>query len=85
MLFRSRDGITDGLVCVFSTLEPCRRFSLRFTTGQPYVQSAKRKCLHLYYYFMDRDLGPIHVRVPTTRRRPVRKWAAASGGCMHMG
>ena len=42
-----RDGITDGLVCVFSTLEPCRTFSLRFTTGQPYVQSAKRKCLHL--------------------------------------
>lgn len=60
-----RDGIEDGLVCVFSTLEPCRTFSLRFTTGQPYVQSAKRKCLHLYYYFMDRDLGLIHVRVQT--------------------
>ena len=52
-----RDGIDEGLVCVFSALEPCRTFSLRFTTGQPYVQSAKRKCLHLYYYFMDRDLG----------------------------
>jgi len=29
------------------------------------VQSAKRKCLHLYYYFMDRDLGLLHVRVQT--------------------
>ena len=50
-----RDGIVEGLVCVFSALEPCRTFSLRFTTGQPCVQSAKRKCLHLYYYFIDRD------------------------------
>jgi hypothetical protein len=39
-----RDGIEEGLVCVFSALEPCRTFSLRFTTGQPYVQTAKRKC-----------------------------------------
>jgi hypothetical protein len=38
---------------------------LRFTTGQPCVQSAKRKCLYLYYYFMDRDLGLLHVRVQT--------------------
>ena len=60
-----RDGIEEGLVCVFSALEPCRTFSLRFTTGQPYVQTAKRKCLHLYYYFMDRDLGLLHVRVQT--------------------
>lgn len=60
-----RDGIDDGLVCIFSALEPCRTFSLRFTTGQPYVQTAKRKCPHLYYYFMDRDLGLLHVRVQT--------------------
>ncbi len=60
-----RDGIEEGLVCVFSALEPCRTFSLRFTTGQPYVPTAKRKCLHLYYYFMDRDLGLLHVRVQT--------------------
>jgi hypothetical protein len=58
-----RDGVEEGLVCVFSALEPCRTFSLRFTTGQPDVQTAKRKCLHLYDYFMDRDLGPLHVRV----------------------
>jgi hypothetical protein len=60
-----RDNIDDGLVCVFSALEPCRTFSMRFATGQPYVQTAKRKCLHLYYYFMDRDLGLLHVRVQT--------------------
>jgi hypothetical protein len=57
------DGIEEGLVCVFSVLQPCRTFSFRFHPGQPYVRSAKRKCLHLYYYFMDRELGLIHVRV----------------------
>lgn len=60
-----RDGIADGLVCVFSVLEPCRTFSFRFTTHSAFVQPARRKCLHLYFYFMDRDFGLIHVRVQT--------------------
>jgi hypothetical protein len=58
-----RDGITEGLVCIFSIVEPCRTFSFRFHTGRPFVQSASRKCLHFYYYFMDREFGLIHVRI----------------------
>lgn len=60
-----RDGIEHGLVCVYSMLEPCRTFSFCFSQGRPFVQSARRKCLHLYYYFMDRDFGLIHVRLQT--------------------
>ena len=60
-----RDGIEQGLVCIFSVLEPCRTFSFHFTTQSAFVQSARRKCLHLYFYFMDRDFGLIHVRVQT--------------------
>jgi hypothetical protein len=30
-----RDGIDEGLVCVFSILEPCRTFSFRFQKGGP--------------------------------------------------
>jgi len=60
-----RDGIEQGLVCIFSALEPCRTFSLRFRNGGMFVQSARRKCLHLYFYFMDRDFGLIHVRIQT--------------------
>ena len=60
-----RDGIEEGLVCVFSVLEPCRTFSFHFKTHDAFVQSARRKCLHLYFYFMDRDFGLIHVRVQT--------------------
>ncbi|MBZ5495093.1 MAG: hypothetical protein LAP85_01710 [Acidobacteriia bacterium] len=58
-----RDGIEEGLVCVFSIVESCRTFSLRFSAGSRFVRSASRKCLHFYYYFMDRDFGLIHVRI----------------------
>jgi hypothetical protein len=60
-----RDGIQEGLVCIFATVEPCRTFSLRWRQGSAFIQSARRKCLILYYYFMDRDLGLIHVRRQT--------------------
>ncbi|MGI0029475.1 MAG: hypothetical protein ACREAQ_07190 [Nitrososphaera sp.] len=58
-----RDGIEEGLVCIFSILEPCRTFSFRFQKGGLFVQSARRKCLPLYFYFMDRNFGLIHVRL----------------------
>jgi hypothetical protein len=60
-----RDGITEGLVCIFSIVQPCRSFSFRFEKGRPFVQSAKRKCLQLYFYFIDPDFGLIHVRLQT--------------------
>src|SRR5262247_2242106 len=60
-----RDGIAEGLVCVFATIEPCRTFSLRWREGSACIESARRKCLILYYYFMDRDFGLIHVRLQT--------------------
>jgi hypothetical protein len=59
-----RDGIQDGLVCIYSVLEPCRTYSLRWNQPDP-IQPAKRKCLFLYYYFMDRELGLIHVKLQT--------------------
>jgi hypothetical protein len=60
-----RDHIEDGLICVLSVLEPCRTFSFRSEKGKPFVASARRKCLFLYYYFMDRDFGLIHVKLQT--------------------
>jgi hypothetical protein len=58
-------AIEQGLVCIFSVLEPCRSFSFQFAKGRPFIQSAKRKCLFLYFYFMDRGLGLIHVKLQT--------------------
>jgi hypothetical protein len=60
-----RDGIDEGLVCIFAILEPCRTFSFRYEQGQPFCRSAQRKCLHLYYYFMDREFGLIHLKLQT--------------------
>ena len=60
-----RDHIEEGLVCVLSILEPCRTFSFRSEKGKPFVASARRKCLFVYFYFMDRDFGLIHVKLQT--------------------
>ncbi len=45
----SRDGITEGLVCVFATVEPCRSFRLAYGQGRPAIRPAWRKCLFLYF------------------------------------
>jgi hypothetical protein len=59
------EGIERGLVCVFSVLEPCRTFSFRKENGRPWVRTARRKCLFIYFYFMDRQFGLIHVKLQT--------------------
>jgi hypothetical protein len=71
-----RDGIQHGLVCIFSILEPCRTFSFLFKkerpNQRPFVKSARRRCLHLYFYFMDRHFGLIHVRIQTWFPMPIQ-------------
>src|SRR2546426_7395406 len=42
-----RDGISEGFVCVFSVVEPCRTFSLVWKEHHALVRPAKRKCLQL--------------------------------------
>jgi hypothetical protein len=56
-----RDGITEGLICVFSTVEPAMCFGLAGGAIRPRL----RKCLHLYFYVIDRELGFIHIRLQT--------------------
>ena len=60
-----QDAITEGLVCIFAQVEPCRTFSFRYGKEQPYVNVAKRKCLHIDCYFMDPQFGLIHVMIQT--------------------
>ena len=54
-----RDGITQGLVCVLSTLEMANSFTL--VEGR--IIARKRKCLHFYFYVIDAELGFMHVRL----------------------
>lgn len=60
-----RDGIREGLVCVFSCVEPCRTYCIQFAKGRPRLRAARRKCLSIYYYFIDPELGFLHVRIQT--------------------
>jgi len=60
-----RDGITEGLVCVFATVEPCRTFSLRGARGRPSSNRPGASASSCTTYFMDREFGLIHVRLQT--------------------
>lgn len=61
-----RDGITEGLVCVLRCVEPCMSFSIRRNEkGQFRFMAQERKCLHLYFYYLDREFGLMHVRLAT--------------------
>lgn len=60
-----RDGIRQGLICIFSELESCLSFKVAYAQDRPRLQAARRKCLCLYYYFLHPQLGLIHVRLQT--------------------
>ena len=62
-----RDQISEGLICVFACVEPCQSFSVRRNgeTKTPKLVSEERKCLHLYFYYMDAEFGFMHVRLQT--------------------
>jgi hypothetical protein len=61
----TRDKITEGLVCVFSCLETCSTFRLKYGKGKPRLEKDLRRCTVLYYFFMDEDCGLIHVKLHT--------------------
>ena len=60
-----RDGISKGLVCVMSALEKSPTFKVIPGEGRPRLINASRPCLCLYYYYMDRDFGMMHIRIQT--------------------
>jgi hypothetical protein len=62
-----RDGVTEGLVCVLSVVEPCRSFTIapNRQTRRLEVVRRPRKCLHHYLYWIDPAFGWMHVRLQT--------------------
>jgi len=62
-----RDGVTEGLVCVLSVVEPCRSFAVapNRQTRRLEVVRRQRKCLHYYLYRIDPEFGWMHVRLQT--------------------
>jgi hypothetical protein len=68
------DGIREGLVCVLTCVEPCHSYFLRRDRERKLreLTSGQRKCLHVYYYFVDREFGLMHVRLQTWLPFPVQ-------------
>jgi len=62
-----RDGISEGLVCVLSTLEPCYSYKVvgNRATEKLEVRRVYTKCLHLYQYWNDPLFGLVHGRIQT--------------------
>lgn len=60
-----RDGITAGIVCLISAVEPCMSFQVRkrHDTGRVEMFRRERRCLHHYLYLIDDEFGFMHVRI----------------------
>jgi len=69
-----QDGIREGLVCVLTCVEPCRSYFVRKDEERKLLQlvAGQRKCLHVYYYFVDREFGLMHVRVQSWLPFPIQ-------------
>jgi len=61
----ARDRLTEGLVCIFSCVESCMSFTVRGDRVSKRLRlvGGERKCLHLYFYVLDRELGLMHIRL----------------------
>jgi len=60
-----RDGVSEGLICVLSCVEPCRSYRLCLNRQSRRLEliSAWRKCSFLYFYVLDREFGLMHIRL----------------------
>lgn len=63
----ARDNIRDGLIAVFTCVEPCMSFALRGNGGTKKLEFRPevRKCLHLYQYYQHPVVGFMYARLQT--------------------
>ena len=57
--------LSEGLIGVLCVMEACRTFKLARGQERPVFVSRKVPQRVLYYYFLDKDLGLMHVRLQT--------------------
>ena len=62
-----RQGVKEGLITVISAVEPCRTWFVRGNkqTRHLELQLQWGKCIHLYFYWLHRRLGFLHLRLQT--------------------
>lgn len=57
--------VDQGLVAVLRCLEHCSSFRFVARKGRPGFAPCRPACLVFYFYYLDPDLGLIHVRLPS--------------------
>ncbi len=57
--------ILEGLICVLCCMECCPSFKLVSGKDRPRLVNARRQQRVLYFYFLDPELGLIHIRLTT--------------------
>lgn len=62
-----REGVTEGLVCVLTAVEPCHTFTVgpNRELKRLELRAQPGKCLHHYFYVIDPELGWLNVRLQT--------------------
>jgi hypothetical protein len=60
-----KDGITEGLICVFSVQESCSSFKIAYGQGRPCLRKSQPRCVVFYFYYLDPEFGLLHIRLPT--------------------
>ena len=60
-----RDKIKEGLIAIFTAVEPCLSYSIRgdHETKKNKLVLETRKCTHFYHYYLHPEFGQLHVRV----------------------
>ena len=60
-------GSHPGLMHIFSAMETCTSYKPWHdkTTGKTSLKYDSGKCLHYYFYFIDKEYGLCYLRVPT--------------------
>lgn len=66
-LLRRHPLVELGLICAFKAVEPCMRFEYHRAAdpGERGLRLRASKCLHIYKYYLDPDLGFMHTRLQT--------------------
>lgn len=63
----ARDNVSQGLICVLTSVEPCQSFEIYRNREAKILELQRRfrKCLHIYHYFFHPQFGFMSARIQT--------------------
>jgi hypothetical protein len=72
----AKNPVTSGLVCVFTTVEPCMSFEYHRSQdrNERGLKLRPKKCLHVYKYFIHPDFGFMGARLQTWFPFNIQVW-----------